>query len=344
MPRQSTILELLIASPSDVDVERQIVAEVLEDWNSANSRLSGLTLLPIRWLLDAQPESGDRYHALVSRQIVHNADFVVALFYARIGTPAGFAVTGTVEEIEGCRAKGKNVLVYFSEAHIPREHDAEQLQLLNVYRSNLRSQGLYRGFRDGHDLRRRLSLDLASMVAGASYGVESWKTAPKLAKLIITSTLGSKAGENRIGVIVVLKNISESRIIDKFAVDTVVRPTIVTDPKELGTLDKVASERLANQRQYRKTNQDFDKPCLYAGDEIVVLRFEIDTTVYHFYEHLRTELSSVLAEQVSIVASVDGEVVKEMRLVSDLFEMRRDVMFGEPMPNPIKRGKRLKRS
>src|ERR1700730_982987 len=59
MPRQSTVYEVLIASPSDVVKERAVIAQVLEDWNSANSRSQNLSLQALRWELDAVPSTGE---------------------------------------------------------------------------------------------------------------------------------------------------------------------------------------------------------------------------------------------------------------------------------------------
>lgn len=57
MSRQSTVYEVLIASPSDVVEERVVIAEVLEDWNSANSRSQNISLQALRWELDAVPST-----------------------------------------------------------------------------------------------------------------------------------------------------------------------------------------------------------------------------------------------------------------------------------------------
>lgn len=48
MPRQSLVFEVVIASPSDVVSERKLLTEVVEDWNSANSRSAAATLVPLR--------------------------------------------------------------------------------------------------------------------------------------------------------------------------------------------------------------------------------------------------------------------------------------------------------
>jgi hypothetical protein len=90
MPRNSTVYEVL-ASPSDVLTERIILTEVIEDWNSANSRARGISLQALRWELDSVPATGARTQAIINKQLVKDADIVLAVFGARLGTPTGEA-------------------------------------------------------------------------------------------------------------------------------------------------------------------------------------------------------------------------------------------------------------
>src|ERR1700735_4926027 len=102
MPRQSTVYEILIASPSDVITERVVLAEVVQDWNSANARTRGISLQALRWELDATPDIRDRAQSIINEQL-GGADMLVGVFHARLGYPTGKALSGTVEEIEHFR-------------------------------------------------------------------------------------------------------------------------------------------------------------------------------------------------------------------------------------------------
>ena len=164
MPRESLVYEVLIASPSDVVTERGLLTEVVEDWNSANSRSHGISLQALRWELDRVPASGERPQEILNKQLVENADILMAVFWARLGTPTGRALSGTVEEIEQFRRKGKPVLLYFSEAAVPHHHDPEQFRLLNEYRKSLEAHTLYSTFQGPEDLRRRVTRDLARVL------------------------------------------------------------------------------------------------------------------------------------------------------------------------------------
>jgi hypothetical protein len=137
----------------------------IHDWNSAHSRDLGIVLDPIQWQTHAYPESGDRPQALINKQIVDESDMVVAVFGHRIGTATGAAQSGTIEEIERLRARGKHVAVYFSNGPIPRDHDPEQLRRLNEYRESLKINTLYWTFESTEELYRLVSQHLARSVS-----------------------------------------------------------------------------------------------------------------------------------------------------------------------------------
>ncbi len=164
MPRSSVVYEVLIASPSDVRIERDVLVEVIEDWNSTHSRDRGISLKALRWELDSVPGSGARPQEILNRQLVENADILIGVFWTRLGTPTGRAISGTVEEIDHFRSTGKPVLLYFSEADIPHDHDTEQLRRLKEYRKTLEADTLYQTFRGVEELRRRVTRDLARTV------------------------------------------------------------------------------------------------------------------------------------------------------------------------------------
>jgi len=162
--RQAIVLSILIASPSDVSDEREIVTKVIHIWNAANSRTTGIMLEPVRWETHAFPSSGERPQAIINKQIVDEGDFLIAIFGNRLGTPTGQAESGTIEEIERYRKSGKLVALYFSSADIPRDFDPEQLKALNAYKHERRNDSLYFEFDTPDTLWRLVSQHLPSMV------------------------------------------------------------------------------------------------------------------------------------------------------------------------------------
>jgi hypothetical protein len=165
MARAAIVLSALVSSPSDVAAECATVLTAIRDWNSSHSRDVGIVLEPVQWQTHAFPEAGDRPQAIINKQIVDESDMVIALFGHRIGTPTGVAPSGTIEEIERLRVKGKLVAVYFSNSSIPRDHDTEQLRRLNDYKSSLKENTLYWTFESTEDLYRLISQHIARSVS-----------------------------------------------------------------------------------------------------------------------------------------------------------------------------------
>ncbi len=165
MPRKSTAFEILIASPGDVVSERRILTEVIEDWNSAHAKQTCFQLQARLWEFDAVPAMGSRPQAIINKQLVDEADLLIAVFSTKLGSPTGVSSSGTVEEIERFRSTEKPVFLYFSNAPIPRNHDPEQLRILNKYKHELSSVSLYDEFDNDEGLRRMASRNLATIMS-----------------------------------------------------------------------------------------------------------------------------------------------------------------------------------
>jgi hypothetical protein len=164
MPRRATVYEVLIASPNDVSEERNLLAEVIANWNSAHSFSRGILLRSLRWELDATPAADGHPQDIINHQIVDRADLVLGVFGLRLGNPTRLAASGTAEEIERLRAAGKPVLLYFSEKMIPIHHDAAQLKAREKYRRSLQKNALYWTYKDLSDLRNAVTNHLASTI------------------------------------------------------------------------------------------------------------------------------------------------------------------------------------
>lgn len=158
MTYSATVYQVFIASPSDVGRERLVITDVIHNWNTTHSVVLNTVLLPVKWETHATPRMGDRPQAIINKQIVQESDILVAIFKARLGTPTGEAESGTVEEINEFRAKGKPVLVYFSNAPIvPSSIASRQFSKLKKFKKECQKEGLifyYNSVRELRDLLR----------------------------------------------------------------------------------------------------------------------------------------------------------------------------------------------
>ena len=171
VPVVATVLNVLIASPSDVSAERDTVESAIHEWNASHYASTGIILHPVRWETHAYPAIGDRPQGILNKQIVKSAHFLMGIFGNRLGTPTGAAPSGTIEEIEEFRKTGRHVALYFSTAPVPRNVDRTQLGALEGYQRALQQQGLYFTFGSVEELRRLITQHLPKIVAEVSTGL-----------------------------------------------------------------------------------------------------------------------------------------------------------------------------
>ena len=171
-PRTAIILDVLIASPSDVPNEREMVERCIHEWNAVHSRDKGIVLQPVRWETHSYPASGGRPQAIINKQIVDDAHILIGVFGRRLGTPSGEEQSGTIEEIERFRKAGKYVALYFSSGDIPRGADREQLDALEKYQHERQKDTLYGTFNNAQELHQLLSWHLPKIVAHVSNSVK----------------------------------------------------------------------------------------------------------------------------------------------------------------------------
>ncbi|MCD8445678.1 hypothetical protein [Tenacibaculum finnmarkense] len=161
MSYESTVYRILIASPSDVDEEREVVSRIIQDWNDLNSFNKKIVLLPVRWETHSSPTFGVRPQEAINKQLVDDCDLLVGFFWTKIGTPTGEEIGGTVEEIKRVSKAGKPVMLYFSKrGKDPSLIDLEQLQSLNKFKSEVYKTALVENFNSIVEFRDKLSRQL----------------------------------------------------------------------------------------------------------------------------------------------------------------------------------------
>jgi hypothetical protein len=143
MPQMKLATRILIASPSDVQDARKIIAECIEQWNYINSHSSGMILEPVRWETHSYPELGQEAQSIINWQIVDDCDIVVGCFRSRLGTPTADHRSGTAEEIERAVKARKPTLLYFLDMPIPPSQvDFNEYQRLSGFRAEMMQRGV----------------------------------------------------------------------------------------------------------------------------------------------------------------------------------------------------------
>ena len=161
----SITLKVLIASPSDLKDERDAAEAVIAEWNAIHAGSEGVVLLPVRWETSVFPVANQRPQSAINQQIVDQADILIGLFWTRIGTNTGVAISGTVEEIDRFVAASKPALIYFSERAIsPSAIDVAQLGSLKDFQAATYKLALTGSFATPAELIHQLFKHLTSLV------------------------------------------------------------------------------------------------------------------------------------------------------------------------------------
>lgn len=161
MVYQATIIPIMIASPGDVTKEREIIREVIHDWNDVNASDTKVLLVAVGWETHSSPELGSRPQELINTRILKDCDLLVGVFWTRLGTPTDKFPSGTVEEIEKHVASGKPAMIYFSSSPVaPESIDTDQYYQVKDTREKWKKQGLIEVYENIAEFRKKFSKQL----------------------------------------------------------------------------------------------------------------------------------------------------------------------------------------
>jgi len=155
------VYRILIASPSDVEEERDIAVRVIQEWNDLYSYTRKIVLLPLRWETHTAPEYGTRPQEVINRAIVDQCDLLVGIFWTRIGSPTSVAESGTIEEIERVGKTEKPIMLYFSRVEIdPDKIDIAQIEKLKLFKKKTYPNGLIESYKTIIEFRDKFAKQL----------------------------------------------------------------------------------------------------------------------------------------------------------------------------------------
>ncbi|MGV3520296.1 DUF4062 domain-containing protein [Luteitalea sp.] len=162
---EAKVYRVMIATPSDVPSERQVVREAVHYWNTILADERKVVLLPVGWETHAHPFMGERPQATINRKVLRDCDLLIAVFWTRLGSPTGAAASGTVEEIEEHLKSGKPAMIYFSNAPVrPDSIDEAQYRALREFRTDCEHRGLIETFESVSELGEKVQRHLVQLV------------------------------------------------------------------------------------------------------------------------------------------------------------------------------------
>lgn len=171
MPKTHTVLQVFVASPSDVGEERSALDGVIAELNATWSTKLGIAFDIIKWETHVRPGFSVDAQAVVNAQIPDNYDVFIGIFWTRAGTPTSRANSGSIEEFEKAYARHKatgstpEIMIYFKEAPIsPSKIDPQQFSTLQEFKASLPARGgLFFPFEDVSSFEASVRAHLAAV-------------------------------------------------------------------------------------------------------------------------------------------------------------------------------------
>lgn len=176
MPTDVTRYTVLLSSPGDAAALCKVADGAIRAINRTHSATTGVELYPTDWRRDSRADSGAEPQALLNRQIVDDADIILAVFYQRYGTPTAGYGSGTEEEIRRGLGQGKTVLLYIWAPSAGFEpDDPEQFEKIGSLRDELGKAVMYKRFSNERELEQEVTHDLTRLVFELEGGGKSPK-------------------------------------------------------------------------------------------------------------------------------------------------------------------------
>jgi nucleoside 2-deoxyribosyltransferase len=182
------LVKLTICGPRDVAKEIALVNEVVDEWNCQHGEEMGFWVKHQHWSTDTYPDAKETAQGAINKQIIDKTDVLVAIFWTRLGSPTDAAQSGTAEEIQRAIARGKKVLVYFSDLEAPLlGTNTAQAERLWSFRQQLRGASSCWTFRSRSQFRDDFANHLALLLNTFKHRKRS-AAHPKKVPVTITQT------------------------------------------------------------------------------------------------------------------------------------------------------------
>ncbi|MCA1629994.1 MAG: DUF4062 domain-containing protein [Acidobacteria bacterium] len=205
MPRTETILRVFVASPSDLEEERNTLEDVIRELNITWSKTLGIRSELVRWETHTFPTIAVDAQAAINQQIADDYDIFIGLMWARFGTRTGRVGSGTAEEFYRAydlyreNPARMRIMFYFKDAPLsPSNLDPEQLAAIRNFQHDLGEKGTYYWtYSNRDDFAQLVRMHLGRQVQewGKSWGVEQ--------------KIDGKTGDTTISVVPEVEEISD---------------------------------------------------------------------------------------------------------------------------------------
>jgi len=189
MADRAQIVRLVVASPGDVQAEREIVTRVVEEVNRGTAADRGLRLEVVRWETDAYPGfNREGPQGLIDPILrIEKCNVLIGIFWKRLGTPARDAKSGTEHEFrvayESWKKNGRpQIMVYFNQKPYTPQSKEEMDQWGQVleFRKEFPKEGFWWPYKGTARFEKLLRAHLSNFVRN-EFPLEQIEPRPSLA-------------------------------------------------------------------------------------------------------------------------------------------------------------------
>lgn len=151
-------IKVVVASPSDLQVERDIIENVTQELNRSICRQFNIFIDIYRWETDTYPGFHPQgAQGLIDSLLpIDNCDLIIGIFWKRFGSPTKDAKSGTEHEIRRAyrawKKSGKpHIMIYFNEKPYSPKNESELEQWKEVlrFREEFPKEGLWWTYNKG---------------------------------------------------------------------------------------------------------------------------------------------------------------------------------------------------
>ena len=176
MPRDERVFVVFVASPSDMQPERDALEEVILELNSTWSQKFGTRFALVRWETHGVPGFGTDAQDVLNREIPDDADIFIGLMWGKYGTPTSRAGSGTEEEFQRALERSRQdsasirIMIYFKDAPLaPSQIDTDQLARVQRFQLSLGDEGgLYWKFSEITEFKTLIRMHLSRQLPNLS--------------------------------------------------------------------------------------------------------------------------------------------------------------------------------
>lgn len=198
MAQTITLYKIFVASPSDLNDERSLIADIVDELNISSFNKSDIKIELVKWETHVNPGVGEYSQEVINTDINGDYDIFIGLLWSKFGTPTRDYGSGTEEEFNNAYSKYKElpssmkIMFYFKQTPIPMDKiDTDSINSIRNFKAGLGDKGiLYWDYNSIDEFQKLLRIQITRKIQELHQGSTKETTIIKKQDEIIEEELG----------------------------------------------------------------------------------------------------------------------------------------------------------